>query len=144
LRNQQQKRSTGRFRASTTILHGDMLRFFRRENFAVSGADRFSPSDREARNITSHYLWHLVARKRFHRPFSMSTMHAYFATHFERTQLPLSTIFAIYFLLTYIRENQVRSKKNQARDVPLVYRFDLSNYHHAQRDETLPQGDEVC
>lgn len=55
------------------------------------------------------------SRERFHRSFSMSTMHAYFAIHFKRT-LPRSTMFAIYILLTYNGENPVKNEENQARD----------------------------
>lgn len=42
-----------RFRTDSTLSPGGTPRFFRRENPAVSDADRFSPPDREARNITS-------------------------------------------------------------------------------------------
>lgn len=53
--SQQQNRRSGRSKNPFGKLKlDDVLRFFRRENPAsISGVDRFPPSDREARNITS-------------------------------------------------------------------------------------------
>lgn len=53
LKSQQRNHRSGRSRIRSASSLDDVLRFFRRENPAVSGVDRFSPSDREARNITS-------------------------------------------------------------------------------------------
>lgn len=48
----------------------------------------------------------------------------YFAIHFKRAHLPRSTMFAIYFLLTYSGENPVKKIRHETT----LYRVDLLNY----------------